>query len=102
MRKRKVRQCGMWPSSTRQKIVMVEVSDHSHLGGPMGSEYTTHITSHACSTMKKALEWATKWVKNRRRGLLPDNWEKISDREKRRWLADAGSFGMTFSEQELD
>lgn len=54
------------------KCVIVTVNDHTHLGGPMGSEYITPIETHVCKDWNSALKWAYKKAIKERPDLKKD------------------------------
>jgi hypothetical protein len=43
------------------EIYVATVEDASHLGGPMGSEYTVPIAQKTFTTYDKALKWLEQW-----------------------------------------
>lgn len=45
------------------KLIQVTVHDHSSLGGPMGSEHVTDITTKLFSNRKKACDWIVRYAK---------------------------------------
>jgi hypothetical protein len=49
----------------KTKLFMLIAEDASHLGGPMGSEYTTHMWSKPFSSVEKARAYAEKFAKRR-------------------------------------
>ena len=83
------------------KLIVINVEDHSGLGGPMGSEHTEHITTKICSTIPKALTWVEKYIKQHG-GRLPTDWKKLSQRAKIKFLADTGPYGFSFGKQEVN
>jgi hypothetical protein len=61
------------------KVWKVTKEDLSHLGGPMGSEYTTTILTKLFSEKEKAIEWIKKDMKKEKR---EEHFEKPTSRNK--------------------
>lgn len=47
----------------KQKIYLLSCEDASNMGGPMGSEYTTHLWTKPFTTIEKAKDYAEQWIK---------------------------------------
>jgi hypothetical protein len=78
------------------KIFILECEDLSHLGGPMGTEYTTPVFTEIFSSVKKAKEYAETfywpaycaWLKNTNSIIL--------------WVADASCYGYKIKKAKVD
>jgi hypothetical protein len=79
----------------KEKLWKVEVEDLSHLGGPMGSEYTTTIDIKWFKTYEGAFEWMKKDAKKRKAKNSDDGWEPyINEKNHKTW--DCLSIGYDF------
>lgn len=67
--------------------------DASHLGGPMGTEYTTHLWTKTFSSVDKAKAYAEKYCKKEE-----FRWEKG---ERGKWFVDARTHIFTIERQTL-
>lgn len=92
------------------KIVKVIVNDHSHLGGPMGTKYTTTIFTKVFKTWDGAFKYAKQFIKENYKHLWKDQiemgwnkkpFDKISKKGKQERLADIGPIGFDFEEETL-
>lgn len=80
----------------------VIVNDHTSLGGPMGSERVTEISSKFFDDKEKAYAYAYKYAS--KNGMTsfgnhqwPDTEEKflaLSDKSKKRLIGDLGNIGI--------
>lgn len=70
----------------KQYVYMLLIEDLSHLGGPMGSEYTTEVSNTPHATPESALAKAKKFY----RGTWDKKWDAIL---KRGTYVDASSYG---------
>jgi hypothetical protein len=68
-----------------QKIYSLTCEDASSLGGPMGSEHTTHLFTKPFSSFEKAYDCAKKFAH-----LDSIDWTKIE--YKSEWSADTGAY----------
>jgi plasmid replication initiation protein len=59
-------------------LFMMVCEDASHLGGPMGTEYTTHIFSKVFRSVKAAKLCAEKYRTEKTGGTVTD-WRKNGD-----------------------
>jgi len=66
-------------------IYNLTCEDASHLGGPMGSEYTTHIFTKPFTTVKRAKQYAVNYVKK----YHDDKLEWNANYKKHEWSCDA-------------
>lgn len=73
----------------KDQIYMLECEDASHLGGPMGTEYTTHMFTKPFRTANRAKEWAKEY-----QGKWPKwaKWTWHSGRNVSYWVCDAGPY----------
>jgi hypothetical protein len=75
---------------------MVTIEDHSHLGGPMGSEYTTTACTQPCTNPESAMVFAKQWlVKQCGKRILKET-ENMTFLQFEKWAADMGAYGVTF------
>jgi len=75
-----------------QKIYNLTCEDATHLGGPMGTEYTTHMWTKPFSSIDKSREYAENYVK--------DKQGKIVYKPDKNWLSwDAGTYCFNIKEQ---
>lgn len=68
------------------EVYNLTCEDASHLGGPMGTEYTTHVFTKPFTTLQKAKDYAKKYQKN-----WPEHAEWIQD-SKTRWHVDSSAY----------
>jgi hypothetical protein len=70
--------------------------DASHLGGPMGTEYTTHVFTKPFTTLQKAKDYAKKYQKN-----WPEyaKWEQDS---RTRWHVDTGVYIFAIKKEKVE
>jgi hypothetical protein len=75
-------------------VYMVKKEDLTHLGGPMGSEYTTTILTKIFSSKELAIKWIEKDAKKTRPDVLKEDWI-ISKRKSypNSWFNDLLSIG---------
>ncbi len=48
---------------TKMEIYKLLIEDATHLGGPMGTEYTTPILRKSFIKQEKAIDFANKWMR---------------------------------------
>jgi hypothetical protein len=77
-------------------LYLLTCEDASHLGGPMGSEYTIKVFSKPFSTLPKAKAHARKY-----NGEWP-SWAKWKKIEKDVWEVDARTHIYTIVKQKVD
>ena len=68
------------------EVYNLTCEDASHLGGPMGTEYTTHVFTKPFTTLQKAKQHAHKYQKN-----WPEHAKWIQD-SPIRWHVDSGAY----------
>jgi len=66
-------------------VYSLDCEDASHLGGPMGTEYTVHVWSMIFADLDSAKEHAERYIKE------PIDWKKDSIS----WYADVGAYVFT-------
>ena len=71
--------------------------DASHLGGPMGSEYTEHIFTKPFSDLQKAKNYAVKYSERK----YWEDWMKWKKDGKNSWYLDEGSYIFTIERKEV-
>jgi len=76
----------------------VEVEDLTHLGGPMGTEYTTTTATKMFSTIEKAIIWIEKQVILS--GHKPSEVLYINKPDLKSW--DCGYIGYSLSKISVD
>ncbi len=69
--------------------------DASHLGGPMGTEYTEFMWTKPFSSLEKAKAYAKKYHK------FPFWAEWQEDENGDRWYIDVGAYGFKIEKQEI-
>jgi len=84
----------------------MEVNDHSHLGGSMGTEYTTHILSRYFEHKSSAYDAAWKYAKKHCPHVFENNgynkpfpktlieWRKLSYKIRNGLIADMSNRGI--------
>lgn len=72
---------------TDTTIYMLECQDASHLGGPMGTEYTTHMFSK----LFRSVDAAKRWAKDYQKSNWPKwaKWTWHSGSKSSYWVCDA-------------
>jgi len=81
-------------------VYLLICEDASNLGGPMGSEYTTHVFSKVFSSLQSAKDYA-KAHRERRGGKWPD-WAEWKRDRKTHWHVDAGTHIYKIDYQEVE
>ena len=77
------------------KVYIVEEEDLTHLGGPMGSEYTTSMGTKAFGTKEAVIEY----LKAETGGMCCP--KDICNNERKQSVFDCGSVGYIVNEQEI-
>ena len=79
-----------------EKISTLVCEDASHLGGPMGSEYTTFVFSKPFGSVESAKKYAVKYQK----GGFP-TWAGWKKSGRNRIVCDSGAYIWTITTQEV-
>jgi len=77
------------------KVYNLACEDASHLGGMMGTEYTTHMFSRLFTTLEKAQKYAESYGSG-----FPEwaSWEQ----DKKHYWCDSGAFIWTITPQDVE
>ena len=83
------------------------LEDYSHLGGPMGSEYTTVMEEKFYEDEDKALEQVWRWLKthNSYETDYPKTlkeWNKLSKKKRRSFMGDRRNVGISLRKIKLN
>ena len=82
-------------SGKKMQIFEVVLEDHSSLGGPMGSERVYEIGRSLFAEEEDAWKWIEGYVKkNLPMGVTLEEWNKMSRKQKKKSISDAGAYGI--------
>jgi hypothetical protein len=76
--------------------------DASHLGGPMGTEYTTHVFTKPFTTLQKAKDYAKKYHKGSKLEFIWPEYAKWEQDSSVRWHVDAGAYIFEIKKEKVE
>jgi len=82
------------------EIFILTCEDASHLGGPMGTEYTTHMFSKPFASLESAQRFAEKYSDDHG-GLASKEMKWTKDWYRERWAEDASKFIFVIKKDEV-